>query len=112
MRELGNPSRKLAKRILTEVDFESRLTGFDLRERAGAQPVWMYGFKEVVSLLHAPRPCVDFTKLETWIRGVMGDEELADQIAAAIKEGHNDQDRIHLMKGLMELRLNQCKKLV
>ena len=29
----------LAKRILTEVDFEDRLNGFSLRERAGAIPV-------------------------------------------------------------------------
>jgi len=112
MGELRDPSLELAKRILTEVDFENRLTGFNLQERAGAQPVWMYNFKEVVSLLNAPRPCLDFEELESWIRKIMRDQELAAQIAVAIKKGQSDQDRISLMRHLMELRLDQCKKLV
>lgn len=112
MGELKDPPRELAKRILTEVGFENRLTGFSLRERAGAQPVWMYSFKEVVSLLNAPHPCLDFKALESWIREIMGDQELAARIAAALKKGQSDQDRFRSMKHLMELRLNQCKKLM
>ena len=112
MGELRDPSRALAKRILTEVGFENRLTGFSLRERAGAQPVWMYSFKEVVSLLNVPRPCLDFKELELWIREVMDDQELSAQIAAVVKNSQSDQDRIRLIKHFMELRLNQCNERV
>ena len=44
MGKLQDPSRELAKRILTDVDSESRFNGFSLRERAGALPITMYSF--------------------------------------------------------------------
>jgi len=112
MGKLQSPSRKLAIRILTEVGFEDRLNGFSLRERSGPMPVTMYGFKEVVSLLNDPYPRIDFIELETWVGKTMGDNELADQIAEAIKKGHSDQERTHFIKDLLEERINQCKKLV
>jgi hypothetical protein len=112
MGKLQEPSKNLAKRILTEVDFEDRLSGFNLRERAGAFPVTMYSFEEVVSLLNDPHPRLDFNELEGWVRKTMKDGELADQIADAINKGHSDQERTHFIKNLMEERLNQCKKVV
>jgi len=112
MAKLGDPSRELAMRVLTEVDFERRLNGFILRERAGALPVTMYSFEEVVSLLNDPYPRVDFNELEGWTRETMDDMELAEQIAEAVRIGHSDQDRLQHIKKLMEERLNQCKKLV
>jgi len=112
MARLQEPSKSLAKRVLTEVDFEDRLSGFSLRERAGAIPVTMYSLQEVVTLLNDPHPRLDFNELEGWVRKTMKDGELADQIAEAIKKGHSDQERTHLIKNLMEERLNQSKKLV
>lgn len=111
MKELKVPSRELAMRILSEVGFEDRLVGFSLRERTGPVPIIMYKFEEVVSLLNHPYPRMDFNELEEWIRKAMGDKEMAEQIAEAIKKGKSDQERSHLIKELMEERLRQCKKL-
>jgi hypothetical protein len=109
MRKLQEPSKHLAKRILTEVDFEDRLSGFSLRERAGAVPVTMYSFQEVVSLLNDPHPRLDFNELEGWVRETIRDAELAEQIAEVIEKGNNDQERTYSIRDLMEERLNQCR---
>ncbi|MDI7261178.1 MAG: hypothetical protein QME90_14830 [Thermodesulfobacteriota bacterium] len=112
MGKLREPSRELAKRILTEVGFEDRLAGFSLRERSGPNPITMYSFKEVVSLLNDPHPRLDFSELKTWVRKTMDDQELAEQIAEAIGKGKSDQNISLRIKKLMEERLNQCQKLV
>ena len=112
MEKLRDPSRELAKRILTEVDFEDRLVGFSLHERTGPNPVTMYSFEEVVSLLNDPHPRLDFNELETWIRKTMRDKELADQIADAVRMESSDQNRSLHIKELMEERLDQCKRLI
>jgi hypothetical protein len=111
MGTLKKPSKKLAKRILREMDFENRLTGYSLRERSGPVPVTMYSFKEVVSLFNNPYPCLDFYELEGWVREAMGDTELSEQIAAAVRTGYSDQDRSLKIRALMEERLGQCQKL-
>ena len=107
--KLSVPSDDLRKRILSEVNFEDRLEGFSLRERSGPMPVTMYSFDEVVSLLNDPHPCFDFESLEEWIRRVIGDPELAERIAGAIKKGNSDLERTHLIRNLMEERLTQCR---
>lgn len=112
MGKLRDPSQNLAKRILTEVDFGDRLNGFSLRERAGAIPVTMYSFEEVVFLLNDLHPRLDFIELETWVRKTMRDKELADQIADAVRKESSDQNRSLHIKKLMEERLIQCQKLV
>jgi hypothetical protein len=112
MGKLQDPSQNLAKRILTEVDFEGRLSGFSLRERAGAIPVTMYSFEEVVFFLNNPHPRLDFIELETWIRKTMRDKELADQIADAVRKESSDQNRSLRIKELLEERLYQCKRLI
>jgi hypothetical protein len=110
MGKLKDPSKDLATRILTEVDFEGRLNGFRLRERAGPVPVTLYSFEEVVSLLNDPHPRLDFNELEGWVRRTMGDTELADRIAETIRIGRSDQERALHIRKLMEERLNQCRK--
>jgi hypothetical protein len=112
MTKLGNPSRELAIRVLTAVDFEHRLDGYCLRERAGVVPVTMFSFEEVVSLLNDPYPRVAFDELEKWVREAMDDKELAECIAEAIRIGRSDGDRSLHIEKLMAERLNQCKKLV
>ncbi len=111
MAKLQDPSRELAKKVLTEVDFEHRFNGFSLRERMGAMPVDLYSFEEVVSLLNEPHPRLDFNELEQWVRTTMDDKELAGQIADRIRKGNSDQDRSDRIKKLMEERLAQCKML-
>jgi len=66
MGKLRGPSSDLSKRILTQIDFEHRLEGLSLREQAGAQTIWMYSLKEVVSLL-VPRNLVWI--LRSWKTG-------------------------------------------
>jgi hypothetical protein len=111
MGKLQDPSRELAKRILTEVDFEDRLNGFSLRERAGAVPITMYSFGEVVTLLNDRHPRLDFNQLEAWVSKTMGDKELAREIAEVVRDGRSDQHRSLRIRKLMEERLSQCKKL-
>jgi hypothetical protein len=103
------PSNDLRKRVLTEVGFEDRLEGFHLHERTGPNPVTMYSFEEAVSLLNDRHPRLDFNELEKWVKKVIGDAELAEQIALAIKKGSNDQEKTYSIRDLMEERLNQCK---
>jgi hypothetical protein len=110
MGKLRDPPHELALRILGEVIFEDRLVGFSLHERTGPNPVTMYSFEEVVSLLNDPHPRLDFSELETWIREIMGDEELAEQIADSIRKGKSDQNISLRIKKLMEERLDQCKR--
>jgi hypothetical protein len=112
VKNLKHPSQDMAKRILTEVSFEDRLHGFSLRERSGPVSVTMYSFEDVVSLFNSPYPCLDFNELEGWVRETMGDKELSEQIAKAVRTGRSDQDRSLRIKKLMEERLGQCKKLV
>jgi hypothetical protein len=112
MGKLRVPSNDLSKRILTEVGFEHRLVGFSLHERTGPNPVTMYSFEEVVSLLNDPHPRLDFNELEIWVRKTIDDQELAEQIAEAIGKGKSDQNRSDRIRKLMEERLSQCKKIV
>jgi hypothetical protein len=112
MTKLGNPSSKLVMRVLTAVDFEHRLDGYRLRERAGALPVNMFSFEEVVSFLNDPYPRVAFDELEKWVRETMDDKELAEYIAETIRTGGSDGERSLHIEKLMTERLNQCKKLV
>ncbi len=103
------PTRKLAKRIRTEVEFDERITGYRLRMKTGPMPVALYSFKEVVQLLDDPHPRIDFNGLEQWIRNIMGDNELADKIGDIIKLNFSGQDKSHRIKDLMQERLRQCK---
>jgi hypothetical protein len=109
MAKLKDPSQELAKKVLTEVDFKDRLNGFLLRERAGALPITLYCFEEVVSFLNDRHPRLDFNELEEWVRETIGDVELAQQITEAINKGDNDQERTYSIRDLMEERLNQCR---
>jgi hypothetical protein len=112
MKYLSAPSRALSSRILKKVPFENRFIGYRLSERHGACRITSYSFQEVVNLLKSEMPRVDFFALQEWVRKVMGDEELAEMIAAAAKAETNDHDRAVSARNLMEERLAQCERLV
>ncbi len=78
----------------------------------GAMPVALYSFEEVVALLNEHHPRLDFHELEEWVSSIMGDKELADRIAEAVRRGRSDQDRSLQIRQLMEKRLIQCKEIV
>jgi hypothetical protein len=107
---LGLPSKELVTRTLAEVDFEHRLTGFEMRERAGAVSVTMYSVQEVVAFLNGPHPRIDFQDLANWVRRSLRDDELADRIADVIDEEDTDLHRSEHMAVLLEIRLGQCKR--
>lgn len=112
MEKLKEPDKKLAARILTEVGFDERLVGYQLRQRMGPVPITMYGFEEVAGFFLNPYPVIDMGELETWIREIMKDEELADRIKEFPRGDEHNPENIIRVAQLMEDRLVQCKKLV
>jgi hypothetical protein len=77
---IGRPSKDLTERVLNEVDFEDRLTGYRLSKRTGVTTIRLSSFEEVVGLLNETHPRLDFDRLEQWIRETMGDPELSGKI--------------------------------
>ena len=112
MKKLSEPSRELSDRVLKKVPFENRFIGYRLSERHGASRITSYSFQEVVNLMKDQMPRVDFLALQEWVRKVMGDEELAERMATAVKEEANDHDRAVSARNLMEERLMQCERMV
>ena len=106
---LSKPSKDLAAKILAEVNFENRFIGYKMRERSGTIRVTSYSFEEIVHLLNDRMPQISLEVLGKWLREVMGDEELADKIAAIREKGESDLERILLARNLAETRLRQCK---
>ena len=109
---LSNPTINLAEKILAEVSFENRFIGYKLRERAGAIPVTAYSFEEVVNLLKDRLPLINLEALAKWLREVIGDEEIADNIAAVREQGKSDRECTLLVRDLAKTRLSQCKALM
>jgi hypothetical protein len=108
MIELTSPSKGLAKRILAEVGFEDRITGYRLREKTGIMAIRLYSFEEVVGLLNDPHPRLDFALLQRWVSETMEDPELAGRIGDAIQEDTSEQTRSIRIRDLMAQRLYQC----
>jgi hypothetical protein len=109
---LSKPSKKLALRIMSEVNFDQRIEGFRLWERAGVLPVRLYSFSEVVGFLADPFPRIDFHALADWIRDVMIDPELSKMVNEIIAADAADLDRAKQIRDLMGIRLEQSKKIV
>jgi hypothetical protein len=107
---LSAPSKKLDRRILAEVEYEDRIIGYRLGQRAGLTPVTLYSFEEIIEFLSNPIPMIDFNALESWIRTIMEDNELADKIKEVNTDTASDQDKTFYIKNLMAKRLLQCKK--
>ena len=112
MRKPSDPTLQLAKRVLAEVDFDDRLFGFKLKLRAGPTPVTMYSFPEVVAFLWDENPRIDIAGLKIWINDVMGDRELAGIIDKEIGESDTEYQKTEIVRELMKIRLDQCKRLV
>ena len=111
MKNLSEPSKDMASKILNEVGFEERFIAYRLRERTGPIPITLYSFEEAVGLLNDPFPGVDFTRLEDWIREVMGDGELADKIRDVIARDISARDKTLCIRDLMVERLIQCRRI-
>jgi hypothetical protein len=97
---LEMPSPELAERLRREVGANERLIGMKMSVMGGSNPVPLYTFASAASFLkigtyeEAMRPnnqatigYIDLGALEMWVRGVFGDEELADAIKAERETG-------------------------
>ena len=109
---LSNPTKKLASRILSEVNFDQRIEGFRLRERAGILAVQLYSFSEVVGFLSDPFPRIDFTALADWVLRVMEDPELSEKINDVTALSASDLEKTRQIRDLMGIRLIQSKKII
>ncbi len=105
MRELPEPTKALADRILSEVSFDERFIGWRIRERTGATPLTLYSLGEIFGLLNEPYPGIDLTQLEKWLRDVMGDAALANRVKEVADEDASDLEKTTRIKVLMEERL-------
>ena len=109
---LATPSRKLAKRVLTEVGHDQRLVGWRLRERAGVLPVTIYSFSELVALLADAYPRIDLKGLKNWVGRVMADHELESKIEEVLQTDLSDYEKTVRVRDLAGCRFFQCKKIV
>lgn len=100
MTELTQPTPELAERLRREVGPQERLTGMKMSVMGGSNPTPLYNLASVASFLRigkyedAIRPnsqetigYIDLPAVATWIRGVFGDDELADAIQAEVDSG-------------------------
>ncbi len=105
----STPDPSLVSRLLGEHSFEHRLLGFRCHPRWGVLPASLYSVKDVIKLLASRYPRIDPTALVNWLRTVMQDEELANQVAAAVAEETTDRERLLQVRSLLEERLAQCQ---
>ena len=73
--------------------------------------VTSYSFEEIVHLLNDPLPVLNPEALGRWIREVMSDVDLAEAIAGVIETETSYPIIISRIRGLMEERLEQCRRL-
>jgi len=109
---LGKPSTKLARRVLSEVDYDQRIEGVRLRERAGMLLSTMYSFTELVGFLEDPYPRIDLEKLMHWTGSVIQDHELQAGIGDIIASDASEHEKIGNVRDLTRLRLFQCLKMM
>jgi hypothetical protein len=110
MHELNVPVKDIALRILQEVDFDHRLVGGSLHQRAGTATVSLYSLEDVFVLLNAPCPRLDMQELAAWIRTCLLDDELADRIQAISARQGSDQEKFNQVRDFVGLRLVQCRQ--
>lgn len=98
--ELSIPTPELTESLRRNVESEERLVGIKMSVMGGANQTPLYSLAAAADFLkigtyeEAMRPnsqetigYIDLDALEKWIRGVFGDEELADAIQAQIAQG-------------------------
>ena len=110
MDDLHAPDRDTAARIVREVDFEHRLAGGYVHERAGVMMLSLYSVEEVFALLCSACPQIDIGQLERWLRTTIGDSELADRVRDIAAQDESRQDLLSRVRDAIGLRLVQCRQ--
>lgn len=98
--ELSTPTPELTESLRRNVESEERLVGIKMSVMGGANQTPLYSLASAADFLkigtyeEAMRPnsqetigYIDLGALEQWIRGVFGDEELANAIQAETAKG-------------------------
>lgn len=121
MKTIALPRPEQAQRVLAEVGFEDRLTGVKMSPMSGNKHFSLYSLSEVVEFLHMDRPeellrggagssvgYVDLSALGQWIGRVLGDKELAGQVAIEADASDNYLEGLGKIKPLLQNRIAQC----
>lgn len=117
-------SRELATKLLSEVQFEERLTGWCMRQMSGNEERSIYGLQEAVDFMKAPEldqllspgaggtiAYLDFAELMRWIGEVFGDPELAEAIEDAHAKAASHVEAMAMARMLIIRRLDQCREM-
>ena len=120
---LSNVSRELAGRLLGEVSFKDRLTGWSMRQMSGSRPASFYSLAEIADFLKVPEPgtlfahgaggsigYVDFEELARWLRHALGDQELAEAVEKLQARTGSYAERAGEVRSLIACRLKQCRE--
>lgn len=123
--ELTSPSEALARRLLGEVSYDSRLTGVNMHCLAGPSYIDLYSIDQAAAFLrsdeleHLKDPVsgasygyVDPKALTWWLENVFGDTELAEAVERAAGEYQHYLGQIEPMQQLLVQRLLQCEEVV
>ena len=108
--KLSEPSREMARKMLSEVDFQVRLIGYKIHPKLGPVEVALYSFEELVGLMVEPRRFISLEKVEQWVREVMGDLELAGRIREISAMELAEQEKLNRLAKLLGMRMLQCKE--
>lgn len=119
---LKMPSEELAARLLSEVEYDERLTGVNMNCLHGPSEVDLYSFATAgrflymddLEMLHDPTSgaslgYVDPKALVRWLEGTLGDHELAEAIDGAVAGLGSYLEMVTPMRQLMAQRLAQCE---
>ena len=122
---LSDVSMKLAATLLSEVQFEDRLTGRRMRQMSDGEQTFIYGLQEAVDFMKAPElgrllspgaggtiGYLDFAELTRWIGEVFGDHELAQAIDDAQATAASPVEGLAVARTLIGQRLNQCREML
>ena len=125
MVSLPEPSREVALRVVSEVDFEERLLGVKMRSMVGNQEHFIYSVKEVIEFLRMEHVedlltpgskeyvgYIDLNILEKWVAEIIRDKDLAEAIKEESERSNNFKDQVTSIKALIAERFSQCVALI
>ncbi|AOW79942.1 hypothetical protein HTSR_0752 [Halodesulfurarchaeum formicicum] len=122
--ELTQPSNTIKERAQAEVSHDDHLVGYELHGMAGNKEVQLHTLEEVASFIHTADVeelsyvvgsggtvgYVDLEILEGWVRDVIRDAELADEIGKIREANDSYADCVEPISTLIGERLEQARE--